>query len=243
MTVDTKRMVRDSIRVLRQHTADFVWSSRHTHLLPEATLSPWAADAAFLRLHALVKGHTLVDIYRCYELWDLARQMAETPGDVLEVGVWRGGTGVILAGAVAPFGKTVFLADTFEGVVKAGPMDTHYKGGEHADASEETVATLAKAVGADNIQILKGVFPEDTAEAVTGQISLLHIDVDVYESARDVLAWAMPRLPAGAVVVFDDYGFQSCDGVTRFVDEFRTSHPGFRFLHNLNGHGVLIKLA
>ncbi|MNC63802.1 hypothetical protein D3C75_1139530 [compost metagenome] len=72
---------------------------------------------------------------------------------------------------------------------------------------------------------------------------MLHIDVDVYESARDVLNWALPRLVPGAVVVFDDYGFFGCEGVTRLVNDFIVENPDFRFLHNLNGHAVLVRVS
>jgi O-methyltransferase len=50
-------------------------------------------------------------------------------GSILEVGVWRGGTGAILAKGAEANGKRVFLADTFEGAVKAGSKDTPYIGG------------------------------------------------------------------------------------------------------------------
>jgi O-methyltransferase len=44
-----------------------------------------------------------------------------------------------------------------------------------------------------------------------------------------------PRLVRGAVVVFDDYGFYGCEGVTRMVDEFVAQNSGYRFLHNPMG--------
>ena len=69
---------------------------------------------------------------------------------------------------------------------------------------------------------------------------MLHCDVDVYQSAKDVVDWVLPRLSQGGVIVFDDYGFTSCEGVTRLVNEYR-ERPEFMFFHNLNGHGILYK--
>ena len=74
-----------------------------------------------------------------------------------------------------------------------------------------------------------------------GPISLLHVDVDVYQSAKDIVEWALPRLPEGAKIVFDDYGFYEDAGVTRLVDELRRSLDGFVFVYNLNGHGIFIR--
>lgn len=217
---------------------------RHARVLPMASHAPWVNDAAFLKAYETVRQHTLVDIMRLYELWSLARQLDQVEGDFLEVGVWRGGSGCLLAMAGQREGRSVFLADTFTGVVKAGVQDTHYSGGEHADTGVDLVLALAKRCQvADSVRVLVGMFPEHNAEQVSDRLAFLHIDVDVFDSARDVLRWAGPRLVRGAVVVFDDYGFYGCEGVTRMVDEFVAQNSGYRFLLNLNGHAVLIKVA
>jgi O-methyltransferase len=120
----------DSIRIQKPWTHH---SSVHKHhrVLPHATLAPWLNDEDFLNIYGKIKEYTLVDLYRCYELWILAKQSSKIDGAILEVGVWRGGTGAILAEATKSLNKKVFLADTFQGVVKAGTNDTKYKGGEH----------------------------------------------------------------------------------------------------------------
>lgn len=213
----------------------------HSRLMPAATYSPWLADAAFMAAYQRVKKSTLVDIYRCYELWELAKQSLRVEGAIVEVGVWRGGTGCLLALAAPE--KTVYLADTFAGVVNAGAHDTRYAGGEHADTSEELVQALLDSAGVKNARLVKGMFPGETAAIVEGSVALLHVDVDVYESARATVEWAMPRLKPGAAMVFDDYGFYGCEGVTRLVNELRGQLPEFAFVYNLNGHAVLVKTA
>lgn len=212
----------------------------HDRVLPFATYSPWLNDAAFLQLHQAMREHTLVDLYRCYELWTLATQMATVEGAFLEVGVWRGGTGALLAAAAQSSGKAVYLADTFTGVVKAGALDTAYVGGEHADTSADIVRGLVATMGLPNVTLLQGIFPDDTGHHIDGPIAMLHCDVDVYTSAREVVQWALPRLSRGGCIVFDDYGFLGCEGVTRYVNELR-SDRSLVFVHNLNGHAVFIK--
>jgi hypothetical protein len=36
---------------------------------PPANYAPWQGDEAFMDIYNQVKKNTLVDIYRCYELW------------------------------------------------------------------------------------------------------------------------------------------------------------------------------
>src|SRR3989344_5272687 len=64
-------------------------------VIPQASYSPWKTDKLFIKTYSLCKVHTLVDIYRCYELWQLIAEVSKLKGDVIEVGVWRGGTGGI----------------------------------------------------------------------------------------------------------------------------------------------------
>lgn len=205
---------------------------------PAAMYSPWKTNEEFRRVYNHVRSSTLVDEYRCYELWLLAKQMNGLSGSFLEVGVWKGGTGCLLASATS---KLVLLCDTFRGVVKAGPRDTYYKGGEHSDATEEEVRSLASKLGvSDHVRVLRGVFPEETGSFINESLALCHIDVDVYESARDVYNKIWPLMVSGGVVVFDDYGFQGCEGVACFVNEI-PSHEHV-FVHNLNGHAILVKI-
>ena len=224
-----------------------VWSNppserKHQLTIPFATYAPWLNDHEFLELYNSISGNTLVDLYRCYELWILARQTRKIDGDILEVGVWRGGSGVILAEAVRhEKDKRVYLADTFKGVVKAGRNDPKYVGGEHDDTSVDLVQELLNSKSISNFEMLEGMFPEDTGHQVRDGLSMVHCDVDVYQSAKDVFDWCLPRLSVGSLFVFDDYGFSGCEGVAVLCDEL-AARDDFIFLHNLNGHAVLVKV-
>ncbi len=242
MTPEFKEEIRRSYQTIRSQEPWSFQNSPYQHhrILPFATLAPWLTDQGFKYAFEKAKDYTLVDLYRAHELWTLARQITSVPGDVLEVGVWRGGTGAILASACRGMDKTVYLADTFEGVVKAGENDTSYKGGEHADTSLEIVRGLIDSLKLNNVELLQGVFPDDTADRIRGKIAFLHCDVDVYTSSRDVVQWCLPRLSVGSVLVFDDYGFFGCEGVTKFCDELGRN-ADFRFIHNLNGHAIFVK--
>jgi O-methyltransferase len=218
---------------------------RHAEVFPAATYSPWLGDEEFQRIYDVIRKHTLVDIYRCYELWDLIREVAKLKqGAVMEVGVWRGGTGALIARQCQLLGiaENIYLCDTFQGVVKAGKLDATYVGREHSDTTKQAVAELLQQLKL-KAHLLQGIFPEETASAVSDSVfRFCHIDVDVYQSAKDIVEWIWPRLILGGVVVFDDYGFHSCVGITRLVNEEKTKVDRF-VIHNLNGHAIMIKDA
>lgn len=241
--VDILRAERRGILNVLRHTRFQTMKTGFSQgqVIPGASYSPWLDNETFKSLHDAVSGHTLVDVYRCYELFQLAGQTSSVSGDLVEVGVWRGGTAALLAGASK--GKRIALFDTFSGVAKADARyDTIYKGGEHADTDRQTVEALFSRLDL-NCDIHVGMFPDDTLWGLPQQIAMAHIDVDTYGSAKASFEAIWPRLSGGGVVVFDDYGFWGCEGVTQFVNDLVGNLNGSLFLHNLNGHGVIVKLG
>jgi O-methyltransferase len=218
---------------------------RHSIIIPESSLSPWRYDEQFKAVLASIKGFTLVDEMRLYELWSLTGQLADAPGDILEVGVWRGGSGCLVAKRSMQLGSDarVVLCDTFSGVVKAGDEDPIYTGGEHEDTSADLVLDLARSLGLDNVEVLQGIFPDETGTSIEDRtFKLCHLDVDVYGSTRDAAGWLWPRLQPGGVIVVDDFGGEGMDGVVQAVDEIVQGKP-CRMVHNLNGHAVIVKIG
>jgi O-methyltransferase len=217
---------------------------RYDVVRPRARLSPWNVDRDFAAVRAAVAAHTYVDLYRLHELWQLAAGSAPLTGALVEVGTWRGGSGALIAASARRAGilDPIYLCDTFRGVVKAGDRDPFYEGGEHADTSREVVEELCSRLGLSGVEVLEGVFPEETARRIPTDVRVrfCHIDVDVHDSARDAFDWAWPRLVPGACVVFDDYGAEGCSGVTELVDAQR-GLPDRVVIHNLNGHGIVVR--
>ena len=94
----------------------------------------------------------------------------------------------------------------------------------------------------DNVKLLPGIFPDETSRMITAkEFRLCHIDVDVYQSAKDAVEWLWPKLVVGGLIIFDDYGWEGCDGVTKFVNEEKGKQDRLIF-YNLNGHAIMIKL-
>jgi O-methyltransferase len=212
---------------------------------PSANYSPWNKDRQFQAALASIQGFTLVDKYRCFELWKLVEQSAKLEkGSIIEIGVWRGGTGALIATQARNCGiqEKVYLCDTFAGVVKAGAEDAAYKGGEHADTSRRTVEELiAGPMKLSNVEILEGIFPEQTGRRIDKmKFRFCHVDVDVYQSAKDIVDWIWDKLVPGGIIVFDDYGFNTCNGITNYVDE-QMLRKDRLIVCNLNGHAIIIK--
>lgn len=214
----------------------------HQNIVPFSTYSPWLDDPFFLELFNKIKYYTLVDIYRCYELYSFLTRNIHLNGNVLEVGVWRGGTGCLLGSTlnrVDP-NSVIYLVDTFEGVVKVSDKDTFYKGREHSDTKISIVQNLIKELDLKNVHILKGVFPDEFSDySFDFSFRLCHIDVDTYQSAKDVFNFIWPYIEIGGCVIFDDFGFWGCEGVTQFCNEISLNDS--IFLHNLNGHAIFVK--
>jgi O-methyltransferase len=211
---------------------------------PFATYSPWRADKEFREVFWAIAPFTMVDWYRCYELWQLVEQTASLEGSLMEIGVWRGGTGSLIAKQAERSGidDPVYLCDTFKGVVKASERDQVYKGGEHSDSSIHKVQTILARLQLKQVKILTGIFPDETGHLIPAneRFRFCHMDVDVYDGSKDIVDWIWDRLVIGGMMVYDDYGFMTCGGVTQFVNEQRKLSDRI-VIHNLNGHAIVIK--
>ena len=53
---------------------------------------------------------------------------------------------------------------------------------------------------------------------ITFVFSFVHLDVDLYQSTKDGLAWFYPRLNRGGILISHDYS--NADGVRKAFDEF-----------------------
>ena len=70
------------------------------------------------------------------------------------------------------------------------------------------------SLGLKNYRILEGIFPDQTAHQIPAdeRFRLCHIDVDVYDSAKDVVNWIWDRMVPGGLIIYDDYGFECVRG-------------------------------
>ncbi len=119
--------------------------------------------------------------------------------------------------------RAFFVFDSFEGMKTVDPKMDRHRRGDFADTSLEAVR---RVIGEDPwIQYRKGWIPETFRGLEDQRFAFAHIDVDLYMSVRDCCDFIYPRLNPGGAMVFDDYGFASCPGARRAVDEFFRERP------------------
>ena len=113
--------------------------------------------------------------------------------------------------------------------------------GEHADTSQRSIEEfLYGKLKLDNIEILTGIFPEETGGKVENlKFRFCHIDVDVYQSAKDVTEWIWERLVLGGMPLRRLW-LGHASGHRRYVDGELPLKDRIA-LHNLNGHAIAIK--
>ena len=192
-----------------------IWDKVHPK--QSGALNLWQEDAEFLEVLRSIAGITLVDQVRAHMLWQISRSVSDTVlGDIAEVGVYKGGTALLLSKAVRK-GVKIHLFDTFKGIPAADAKKDLHKAGDFSDASLERVQGLFKQDA--RVSIHPGVFPE-TAKELSGPFSFVHVDVDVYESTLKCLEYFSPKMSRGGILVVDDYGFPSCPGARNAVDEY-----------------------
>jgi O-methyltransferase len=171
---------------------------------------------SFDEIYLQIVGKTLVSRDRCLALYNLAKSCALLPGCFYECGVYKGGTAFLLA----QFGKTLKLFDSFEGLPEPNEYDLHKKG----DFADTNAKEVARWLSFPNVEIHQGWLPYTFPE--TDLIAFAHVDVDLYQSVWDCCEFIVPRLAQSGVIVFDDYGFPSCPGAKKAVDDWFGNYEG-----------------
>lgn len=183
--------------------------------------SPWEGEPAFERIFQKMKDHTLCSRDRCYILWTTLRQALVNGGDVIECGVYRGGTALLEAMTMDANGldqrTRLHLFDTFEGMPDAVQGIDRLKRGDLSKTSIAKVEGLLQTFRF--VQVHPGLMPATFVGLDVDRICWAHIDVDIYQSVRDCISFIYPRLCSGGFMIVDDYGFPSCPGARKAVDE------------------------
>ncbi len=189
---------------------------------------------------APVCTRTLVSYERLQNTRALCEASVEhsIPGAFVECGVWRGGVAALMAGVARHEGKQrkTHLFDSFEGLPSPTEEDGSMgEGYEHRELDgelkpvdlyvagfEQVKQFLFGELGLSNEAVLlhKGWFQNvlpGTAPEI-GDIAVLRIDADWYDSVRICLLELYDRVVSGGYVILDDYG--GYPGCKRAWDEF-----------------------
>jgi O-methyltransferase len=179
------------------------------------------------RALAVAQRNSLATRERLLGLRQLATTLAEQrlSGHVVECGVYRGGSAVVLADQLLSVSPTtqMWLYDVFSGMPPPGPEDPPEAWNETGKfpSSEAIVRQTFRSAGVSDarVHVVVGRY-EDTLRSTPtpSPIQFLHLDCDWYASVRLCLETLYDAVLSGGVIVLDDYGHWS--GCRRAVDEF-----------------------
>ena len=199
-------------------------------------------EPEFLQLQAACAPYSMTSIERRYALWQAVRHVTahNVPGAIVECGVWRGGSSMLAAATLRACNdcdRHLWLFDTFEGMSDPSQYDveaaTGLRAADHDDivhrrtdspvfayASLGEVQLNMETIGypTDRIHYVQGKVEDTVPSEAPEAIAFLRLDTDWYESTRHELEHLWDRLPAGGVLIIDDYGHWA--GARKAVDDF-----------------------
>src|SRR5207237_1965692 len=127
-----------------------------------------------------------------FNLYQLVLKTQKVPGAIAELGVYRGGSAKLIASLKGE--KALHLFDTFEGLPKVNLSFDQHEAGQFDDTSLKAVQQyLGKSSG---IVYHPGFFPDSARDLAQTQtvFSMVHLDVDIYESTKSGLAFFYPLM-------------------------------------------------
>ena len=178
--------------------------------------------------------HTMIGRKRLDNIQECVGRILEegVPGDLIECGVWRGGSAVFMRGLLEVWGvrdRKVWVADSFQGLpVPTAAPDVAQGEDYSAEICPALAVDLDTVIGTfgaydlldDQVKFLKGWFKDTLPAAPIERLALLRLDGDLYESTRDGLLALYDKLSPGGYVIVDDFCLEPCQ---KAVHEFRAA--------------------
>jgi O-methyltransferase len=165
------------------------------------------------------RAYSMVGLKRLNNVENCVRRVIadNVPGDLIETGVWKGGTVILMRAILQECNITdrkVWVADSFEGLpkpnaskYKADKGDRHHKMADLAIDLETVQGNFRHFhLLDDQVKFLKGWFKDTLPTAPINQLAVLRLDGDMYESTMDALTHLYPKLSSGGYCIIDDWG-------------------------------------
>lgn len=212
-----------------------------------------------------IQPYTMTGQERIFGLIEAVRYLVKNriKGDIVECGVWRGGSMLAIADLLVEMNDTshdLYLFDTFEGMPSPSENDISYTNQKaeelllpNVDRTEDLIWAYSSLdvvrqtmslsnYPPDKIHYIKGKVEDTIPLDLIDNICLLRLDTDWYESTKHELIHLYPKLIKGGVLIIDDYGFWK--GARKAVDEYFAEHSIPILLDRLDETGrIAIKLA
>ncbi|MEW5947230.1 MAG: TylF/MycF/NovP-related O-methyltransferase [bacterium] len=184
-----------------------------------------------------------IKLTRLLTYYELFKPTIDLPGDIVELGVFRGESLLTFARMLECFSmgdrnKMVYGFDHFKGLQDFSKEDgKSYKevgknvGGWCGGDYYQELKRLIELFDADRFVPLKqrivlvegdvkDTVPQFVRDNSGIRISLLHFDLDLYEPTKVGLEHLYDKVVPGGVIIFDEYSFRQFAGETIAADEF-----------------------
>lgn len=219
-----------------------------------------------LALRALKMEHAL-QVEQGWDKWDygpgdfinliqLLERTRNLPGSVMEIGTFMGSSAGVMLRYMSGAGisKRVDLIDVFDGFVYEEALsspDAHWAGTHQTDGVARVARRLAQSRFPDmpmvdfHLHRLNIVTQDLPPHVVRSGLSLVNLDVDLYEAVGAGIAKVHPHLVPGGVLVVEDAGHTPLlSGARLALSEFLASQEAenFQAIEMESGQVLLIKL-
>lgn len=161
---------------------------------------------------------------------EFVKQTEGLDGDILELGIYRGGTTIMTAKFLQKLGskRKIYACDAFIGLPNEDKFSLWGKDakGMYADTSADLVLKKFKKFEVnDKIFLVDGLFEDTLYQKLhEKKFSLVLVDCDIYDATKLGMEFVYPRLVKGGIIMFDDYDRvtknEPVSGETVAVNEF-----------------------
>jgi len=173
--------------------------------------------------YGLLSGDT--NLFKTLTIFDLIKKTQKIKGDIIEFGIWKGNTSLLIKKIIDIFKikKKLILFDHFKGLKhfekKDGNKSLKYKGTYLGN--KKKIEDYIKFFKFKNIQIInKDATDLNKKFFKKKKYSLVIIDVDLYEPTLRILESIKNNISKNGLIVFDEGNSKLMPGEGKALNEF-----------------------
>ena len=198
--------------------------------------SPYHQDMneEFIKIYEECERFTYTPMERMFVLYKLVKHIIinKIPGDIVECGVWQGGSCMLIAKTLMLHGdidRKIYLYDTFEGynepttkdieIISGKPVKEVLQSKKNFVEDKNNFLTwcyapldlvknnlLSTKYPEDKLILVKGKVEETIPKIIPDNIALMRLDTNWYESTKHELTHLYPIIVKHGVICLNDYG-------------------------------------
>ena len=187
-----------------------------------------ALGLKIVKYESLPYNRRILETYEVFNSLILIIEKNSIDGVFVECGYGYGRSFTVFSHFAAKLKRKIYGFDSFIGFPNVLEADSSCRNPIKGEWSVRTLSEAKRCINnlglfesEEDYELIELIFDKTTKNPIPNEkISLLHIDLDLYEGYKYALEIFWDQIQTGGIILFDEYNIPDWPGATKAVNEF-----------------------